>query len=156
MWWLVVFVVAGGLAVYRYANRRRQQFQGEERIPSTSANTTDRAWLKFEFESAPLSRIVDTYTRYTANRFKEHCEVQLEPYKDVVLESGGLITVNMKRGLRDVELRLSGLPDDLGVTICDIVRHVQPPLEEGELAYRAMERRNARQRYMRSLGRWKS
>lgn len=156
MGWMILIGVAAIVAFNWFIG------QGKKSVPSIGAAPPKRdepggeEWLKFEFESAPLSRISDAYTLYTANRFKEHCIAQLAPYKDPVKGAGGVVTVNMKHGLKTVELRASDLPDDLIASICEVVRQVQPPYEEGELAYRAMERRNARQRYMRSIGRWKS
>lgn len=113
-------------------------------------------WLKFECEGKPLLPGGDAYTWYTANRFKELCATRLAPFQDAVKAADGVVTVNMKQGLREVEMRASGIPDDLAQSIGKVVSQVSPPLEAGELEYRMQARKNARQRHMRSIGRWRS
>lgn len=156
MGWLIVIGVIAVIGFNWFIIQSKKPIQQVQAIPPAVEDSSGSDWLKFEFEGAPLSKINDAYTLYSANRFKDHCIAQLEPHKDEVIKAGGVVTVNMKRGLKTVDLRASGLPDELIASICEVVRHVQPAYEEGELAYRAMERRNAKQRYMRSIGRWKS
>lgn len=68
----------------------------------------------------------------------------------------GVVTIDMKEGLKRVEMRVLNVPEDLAQRIGAEVAKVSPPFEEGELEYRIQARKNARQRHMRSIGRWKS
>jgi hypothetical protein len=156
MGWLILIVILAVVGLNWFIAQSKKPIQQASVMPAEVEDSSSGEWLKFEFDGAPLSRISDGYTLYTAKRFKDHCIEQLAPHKEAVVKAGGVVTVNIKRGLKTVDLRASDLPDELIATICEIVRHVQPPYEEGELEYRAMERRNAKQRYMRSIGRWKS
>jgi hypothetical protein len=156
MIWIVIFVISA-LAVALWSIQRNSR--PVVHLPSLSTHTNDPApkeWLKFEFEGQPISRITDAYTMYTAKRYKEHCTEKLLSFQEVIQSADGLLTINMKHGLKEVEMRVSGLSEDTVAAIGEVVRQVNPPYEEGELAYRGWARRNARQRYMRSIGRWRS